>query len=176
MPGGVYTATADLYDLNGTLVVGDSQWTRTVVDEAYDFPGFENTKVVRTFVQVVYEFGDRSDYYDNAIAVTTIVKRALNANASAGPWADHDGVITGGSGMFMGASGRVTWPSAPNFLPNNSLLQNGVILFEVWVPRLPLIGGSSTFPKANRSWMLHPLLSPFLLLVLGAKLLVELAV
>ena len=92
-------------------------------------------------------------------------------------WTDYDSVITGGSGLFLGATGQITLVSN-TFVPDTMAVKDGVVQFELWVPNLPLRGGNSTYtrPKTNRSLMLHPLLSPVLLLVLGAKLLLELAI
>ena len=86
--------------------------------------------------QVIYEFGTAADgYFDDSIVVSILSKRTTVA---ANGFVDYDAIITGGSGKFLGATGRMTVSSAA-FQDGSLIATSGDIVFEAWVPkRLPM--------------------------------------
>ena len=90
---------------------------------------------VRSINQVVYEFGTAADgHFDDTLMVTVISKRATTGP---GDFTDYDAAITGGTGKFLGATGRVAVQTAA--LQNNLVVTSGMVTFEAWVPKnLPM--------------------------------------
>lgn len=107
--------------------------TRAQGDD-YNVPGFVGQRVVRSQIQVNYEFGSgAAGYYDDMLVVSVISKRALVSGVDFG---DYDGAITGGTGKFAGATGTMTIRNAL-FPSGGIMVQSGIVEFKVWVPRNP---------------------------------------
>jgi hypothetical protein len=97
-------------------------------------PGFVGQRVVRSQIQVNYEFGGAAQgSYDDMIVVSVVSKRLISTTTE---FVDYDGAVAGGTGRFTGATGRIT-ASAPVFESGTILVKQGVVKFQVWVPRKP---------------------------------------
>ena len=132
--GTIATVQGKLYDKNGGLV-GINEWTRTVLGPDPDLAN-NNGPVLRSLNSVVYEFGKAEDgYWDDTIAVTLVSKRGLTPGAE---FADYDAIVTGGTGRFLGATGKMD-VSDSKFENGNLVVTQGIVRFDLFVPRVPAI-------------------------------------
>jgi hypothetical protein len=100
--GTINTAVGDLrLGTQAGELVGISSVVRTVVGDETLAPG---PRAVRAMVNLVFEFGGPDEFYDDTITVTSLIKPFAGSQA---PPLDYDGQITGGSGRFLGATGRM---------------------------------------------------------------------
>ena len=121
---------------DGGPLLGISNLVRTVVADGVDVDAGQ--VVARALVNLMFEFGTAAaGYFDDAIAVSTIIKPILGPNSSTRPF-DYDGVVTGGTGRWMAATGRMSVVDA--VFNDDGIITSTRLRFQIYVPNdLPKI-------------------------------------
>jgi hypothetical protein len=93
---------------------------------------------VSYLINVYYEFGAAENgFYDDTLSVSFASERP---RTGPGDYFDHDATITGGTGRFLGATGRMTISDAVWDEDEDLVVKSAKLRFEVYVP--------NNFPKA----------------------------
>lgn len=128
-PGSIASITSEIFNADGKQI-GIGSWNRLVVANDPLDGGDEGDVSMRRLLVVCFEFGSEADgYFDDALTVTIVAKRRLDAGP--GDWIDYDAVINGGAGRFLGATGRVQVSDA---VFGETQLKSGVFEFLFYVP------------------------------------------
>ena len=127
-PGTINTATGELFGPDGAQW-GILSYKRVVIGADAGLGG-----AVRSLVHAFYEFGvAQGTYFDDAISVEVVTKRDVAAGGAT--YADHDTAISGGSGKFLGAFGKISVRDAD--IQDGTLnVKRIFVRFDVFVPKV----------------------------------------
>lgn len=99
-------------------------------NEPVDPDAPDGDRIANRLLVSVFEFGDAEDQYPDSLSVTVTTKWLLSPTAPS-EFTDYEGIIAGGRGRFMAASGQVT---VSDVVIEDNLLKEAVFNFKVYVP------------------------------------------